>query len=128
MRSARLSVNNCSPRLSRESTAPARSRPMPVAVDTNFLIALAAKDDDSLDALRMLQERLAAHRRLVPPTALLETGFLSRQQQQDHELAVLAKIALDKLVHEWRFEYGYVPPGQIGVVQQVAREIRWRGL
>ncbi len=100
---------------------------MPVAVDTNFLIALADKDDDSLDALRTLQERLATHRRLVPPTTLLETGFLSRQQQ-DQQLAALAEMALDKMVHQWRFEYGYVPPGQIGVAQQVAREIRWRGL
>src|SRR5437773_3114010 len=103
MPSVTSSANDCSLRLLKRFTGLSGLEAMPVVVDTNFLLALAENDDDALDALRTLRERLAVHRRLVSPTAMLEAGFLSRQQA-DKQLAALAGIAVDKCIHEWRFE------------------------
>lgn len=100
---------------------------MPIAVDTNFLIALAEDDGDALDALHTLRDKLPGHRRLVSPTVILETGFLS-EQNQDRQLRWMAGIAIRKFARDWQFEYGYLTPAQLGFAEQVAREIRWRGL
>lgn len=100
---------------------------MTIAVDTNFIVGLAGGDEETVEAHQTLGSRCPQHRRLVTPTVLLETRFLSRQTG-DLLLRRAATIALRKLTSEWQIDAGFLSPVQHGIAEQVAREIRWRGL
>ena len=98
---------------------------MPIAVDTNFLIAPAEKDETALDALGVLFQRGAHLRKLVPPTVVIETRFLSCQTEAPR-LQHAAMAALRSISPEWRMEFGSLSSAQYVIAERIAREILGR--
>jgi hypothetical protein len=103
-----------------------QKRPL-VAVDTNYPLLLAAENDDALDALQILRERVHAAEIFVTPTVLEE---LVHQSESDPEPARrnLARGALGCLAQTWDFQARELSSTEEIVVRDAARLVLARGL
>jgi len=99
----------------------------PVAVDVNVLINFANKDEVVIDCLRTIKQRLPNPQIIVPPTVILELTHIS-EFDDEPKVRALAKLAVESLVDPWGFlPINCVPVGH-GIVEQIGRRIREKGL
>ena len=121
--------------MSLEFTVPGINPQSPtyVAVDTNVLLDRAESDEDILDCLATIRERVENHCFAVLPTVIQELQDLSElsgpgiggsdwKRKRD-----LAGTALDNILN-WRFQPINFVPVRHGIVEQAARKIRERGI
>lgn len=100
---------------------------MLVAVDTNIPLDLARRVADVIDALAVIEKRIADARLIAPPTVALELAYLSEFAEED-DLRTAAKIALRSLVPKWKIQPVNLVPVGHGIVDAIAAKIRERGL
>jgi rRNA-processing protein FCF1 len=105
---------------------PAETKSTLVAVDTNFLLDLAAKTAVCWDALTTIRERLPRCIILVPPTVIDELSFAFDNPEDLNEQR-LAGIALQNLRANWKFQPVDLVPVGHGIVECIADKIRARG-
>ena len=98
-----------------------------VAVDTNFPLQLAGGDDEALEALHILEERLQPAAVLVPPTVLGELIYLARADPGE-ELRQLANITLRNLRSRWRIQPAALTSPQEGIVAEAVQRLRERNI
>ena len=98
-----------------------------VAVDSNFPLLLAKGNDDALDALKILRERVHPAEILVPPTVLGELVFQS-EAAPEKDLRELAATALLNLRARWHFHPADLNSSQERMVEEAARQILLRDL
>ena len=98
-----------------------------VAIDTNFPLLLAKKDDDALDALKILRERVHAAEIWVPPTVLDELLYQA-ESGSDEKLRVLAETALLNLRSRWHFRPADFSSVQETTAENAARRILFAGI
>ncbi len=96
-----------------------------VAVDTNFLLDLAALTPVSWDALETLRRRLPNPVFLVPPTVINELA-VAHDDPEDTEEQHLATLALTQLRQVWKFQPIELVPVGHGIVERIADRIRER--
>jgi len=97
-----------------------------VAVDTNFLINYAAKDETILDCLGTINKRLPNPKIIVLPTVILELNDIS--ESDDNEGKDYAREALEKMLDPWKFQpVNCVPVGH-GIVEQIGCKLRNKGI
>jgi predicted nucleic acid-binding protein len=77
-------------------------KPLRLAVDTNVLLDLAGEVEDVLDALGVIEARLAKADWLLPPSVLEELAFLA-DSGQTPQVRQLAGRALQQLRTDRRF-------------------------
>jgi predicted nucleic acid-binding protein len=102
------------------------SKLSPIALDTNVLFDLAMEDEVVIDCLETLAERIPHSSIIVLPTVILEMRKMvtSREPQEQ----VIAAKALSSLLNPWGFvPVNFIPVGH-GIVEQIGRKIRARGL
>ncbi len=97
-----------------------------IAVDTNFLLDLAAKTPMGWDALETLKDRLPSPIFLVPPTVINELA-VAHDDPEEREEQRLAKLALTRLRQIWKFQPIELVPVGHGIVERIADSIRERG-
>jgi len=98
-----------------------------LAVDTNFLIDLAADDDNALDCLAIIRKKLPSAPILVLPTVIQELADIASRRDESRS-KLLAIKALQSILKPWGFRpVNYVPVGH-GIVEETARKIRAGGL
>ena len=97
------------------------------AVDTNFLLALAAEDEDVMDALQTLRHRTPNLLVSATPTPLAELRFFQRQQA-DLRLKTGATRALACFKNVWKFHAPLLTPAQQGAVRKAADRLRAAGV
>ena len=102
-------------------------KPPLVAVDTNFPILLAENDDDALDALNVVRERIRPGKIIVPPTALQELGYKA-EEDPDPDLRRIAHSALSGLESRWKFSRVKLSTTEDAIVQVASSRILHRGL
>jgi predicted nucleic-acid-binding protein len=96
-----------------------------IAVDTNVLLDQAVNDEDVLDAMGVIRDRLPEARLIVPPTVLEELGV--QLDQGDVEESAAAERALSCLL-EWGFEpLNLIPVGR-GISEQISLKLRLKGV
>ncbi len=94
-----------------------------VAVDTNFLLDLAAPRDKAHDAVEIFRRRLPGVEFVVVPTVIDELDYIAQHGDSQAHRA-LAVSALKKLVRVWRFRpLDFIPVGH-GIIESVARKLR----
>lgn len=99
---------------------------MLIGVDTNVLLDQALGDEDVLDALAIIRERLKNARFVVTPTVLEELG--NQSEEDDHIGRRDAAIrVLDSLI-EWGYEPLNVIPVGKGIVEQMSLKFRAQGV
>jgi hypothetical protein len=99
----------------------------PVAVDTNVLLNLAEGVEVVIDCLETVKKRLQNPKIIVLPTVILELIDISEHDDDDH-LKSLAKSSLTSILDPWGFlPVNCVPVGH-GIVEQIGRKIREKGL
>jgi hypothetical protein len=99
----------------------------PVALDSNVLINLAAKVEVVLDCLATIKKRIPNPQIIVLPTVILELTYIS-EFDDNPLLKSLAKLSLIKMVDPWGFvPVDFAPVGH-GIVEQIGRKIREKGL
>jgi len=96
-----------------------------LAVDTNFLLDLAAQTPVCWDALETLRKRLPSPVILVPPTVLNELA-VAHDDPADPEEQRLATLALTQLRLVWKFQPIELVPVGHGIVERIADRIRER--
>lgn len=96
-----------------------------IAVDTNFLLDLAAKTSVSWDALETLRKRLPSPLFLVPPTVINELA-VAHDDPEAVEEQKLATLALTQLRKIWKFQPIELVPVGHGIVERIADSIRDR--
>lgn len=96
-----------------------------IAVDTNFLLDLAAKTPVCWDALETLRTRLPSPLFLVPPTVIHELA-VAHDDPEDTEEQTLATLALTQLRGTWKFQPIELVPVGHGIVERIADSIRDR--
>ena len=97
-----------------------------LAVDTNFLLDLAADTAVSWEALETIRRRLPDPIILVPPTVIDEL-VVAHDDPTDPEENRLAGIALTHLRAKWKFQPVDLVPVGHGIVERIAEKIRERG-
>jgi predicted nucleic acid-binding protein len=98
-----------------------------LAVDTNFLIDLAAGDEVALDCLSTLRRKLPTAPILVLPTVIQELVYIA-SRSDIRRPKILASKALQSILKPWGFRpVNCVPVGH-GIVEETARKIRAAGL
>lgn len=102
-------------------------KPPLVAVDTNFPLLLAEENEDALDALELLRQRVKPARILVPPTTLAELVYQSEHEPsfKQREFAVMALLNLRA---EWRMQPAALQAGDEPRVLAVARQLLLKGV
>ena len=99
----------------------------PVAVDTNVLLDLADKSEVVIDCLDTINKRLPNPKIIVLPTVILELIDIV-EYDDDAYLKSLAKLSLASILDPWSFlPVNCVPVGH-GIVEQIGRKIREKGL
>jgi predicted nucleic acid-binding protein len=98
-----------------------------VAVDTNFPLLLAREEEDALDVLRTLRERVRPAEILIPPTALGELIYQS-ESEPDHQLRELARVALRGLRPRWHFHPADLNSLQEAIVEEAGRRTLLAGI
>lgn len=98
-----------------------------LAVDTNVLLDLAAKDGTVLDCFTTLRRKFPKAPIIVPPTVIGELADIATNST-NLEVGILAMKALQSIRNPWGFEpINCVPVGH-GIVAETARKIRAGGL
>lgn len=98
-----------------------------IAVDTNVLIDLAAKDETVVDCLSTITRKFSKAPIIVPPTVIGELVEISENGENLLE-KTLALKALQSIRQPWGFiPINCVPVGH-GIVEETARKIRASGL
>ncbi len=93
------------------------------AVDTNFLLDLAASQDRAHDALEIFRRKVRGVEFVVPPTVIDELDYIARHGDTAVDRA-LAVTALKNLVRIWRFRpLDFIPVGH-GIIETVAHKLR----
>ena len=90
----------------------------PFAVDTNFLLDLAARSESALDALATIRRRVSNPVFLVPPTVIDELAWAA--QNWTGKRRDLAVTALQSLKREWGFRPVDLIPVGHGIVEIAA--------
>jgi predicted nucleic acid-binding protein len=99
----------------------------PVAVDTNVLLNLADEEEIVIDCLETIKKRLPDSKIIVLPTVILELIDIS-EHDDDPALKSLAKLSLANILEPWEFlPVNFIPVGH-GIVEQIGRKIREKGL
>lgn len=98
-----------------------------IAIDTNVLIDLAAKDESVLDCLSTIKKRLKNPPVLILPTVIQELAYIADNGDSMAERD-LALMALRSMLHPWEFKPVNVVPVGHGIVEETARKIRHKGL
>src|SRR5665213_711527 len=99
---------------------------MLVAIDTNVLINRADDNEDVIDCIETIRRRLTNPKIIVLPTVILELLHIS--ECHDPPEKALAKKALLSVIDPWHFQpINYIPAGH-GIVEQIGRKIREKGL
>ena len=101
--------------------------PRLVAVDTNVLLSLAARDEVTLDALELIRQRLNPALILVPPTALEEVGHKALSAG-DAELSRLASLSLREFRSVWHLQPAELRSDQEFIAENAATALRSAGL
>lgn len=101
--------------------------PRLVAVDSNILLALAANDDEAVDAWEVIRTRLRPVMLVVSPTVLDEVGYKAGQSPAT-ELQPLAAKALRELRSRWMLQPVDLRSDQEAIVTLVGQEIALSGL
>jgi predicted nucleic acid-binding protein len=96
---------------------------MLIAVDTNVPLDLASGDDDVMDALGVLRQRIKAARLISPPTVNLELAYLS-QFADESEVKTAAQSALRSLWRKWKIEPVNLVPVGHGIVEVIGAKLR----
>src|SRR5438445_2679189 len=98
-----------------------------LAVDTNVLIDLAARDHTVLDCISTVQRKFPTAPIIVLPTVIAELADISADGDSEGARLLAAK-ALQSILKPWGFQpVNYVPVGH-GIVEETARKIRAAGL
>jgi predicted nucleic acid-binding protein len=97
-----------------------------IAVDTNVLLDQALGDEDVLDALSVIRERLQNSRFIVTPTVLQELAWIADNGDTAEEKKAASK-ALGNL-REWGYEPLNVVPVGNGIVEQIGLKLRIEGV
>ena len=90
----------------------------PFAVDTNFLLDLAAGSESALDAVATIRRRVSNPVFLVPPTVIDELAWAA--QNWTGKRRDLAVTALQSLKREWGFSPVDLIPVGHGIVEIAA--------
>ena len=99
----------------------------PVALDTNVLLNLADGAGIVIDCLETIKRRVPNPRLIVLPTVILELTDIS-ERDDDPRLKSLARLALSSILEPWHFlPVNCIPVGH-GIVEEIGRKIRERGL
>jgi predicted nucleic acid-binding protein len=105
---------------------PAETRSTRLAVDTNFLLDLAAGTAVCLEALETIRQRLPGPVILVPPTVIDELS-IAYDDPTGVDTQRLAGTALTNLRAIWKFRPMDLEPVGHGIVERIAESIRERG-
>jgi len=98
-----------------------------VAVDTNVLLDFANKSEVVIDCLDTIKKRLPNPKIIVLPTVILELIDIAEDDNDTH-LKSLARLSLSSILEPWGFlPVNCVPVGH-GIVEQIGRKIREKGL
>jgi predicted nucleic acid-binding protein len=98
----------------------------PIAVDTNVLFDLAQDVELVMDCLETIGKRIPNSSIIVLPTVIIE--LRKRAKSAYSEEQAMAARALSSILDPWRFvPVNFISVGH-GVVEQVGRKIRARGL
>jgi hypothetical protein len=98
----------------------------PIAVDTNVLFDLAQEVEVVIDCLETIAKRIPNSSIVVLPTVILELRKGTKSSDLG-EQAIAAK-ALSNILDPWGFvPVNFIPVGH-GIVEQIGRKIRDRGL
>ncbi len=98
-----------------------------VAVDTNVLLNLANGDEVVIDCLDAIKKRLQNPKIIVLPTVILELTDISGRDD-NLSLTALASLSLSSILEPWGFlPVNCVPVGH-GIVEQIGRKTRDKGL
>jgi len=101
--------------------------PPSIAADTNVLLDYAKEDETVIDCFSTLRRRLPGSAVLVLPTVIHELADLA-DEGENAEIRQTTRKALRSIFHPWGFQpVNCVPVGH-GIVEQIARSIRQRGL
>jgi hypothetical protein len=99
----------------------------PVAVDTNVLLNFADNVEVVIDCLDTIKSRLQNPKIIVLPTVILELTDISQSERDEH-VKSLAATALGSIIDPWHFlPVNFVSVGH-GIVEQIGRKIRDKGL
>jgi predicted nucleic acid-binding protein len=98
----------------------------PIAVDTNVLLDLAQDDEVVLDCLATVAKRISNSGIIVLPTVILELRNIVKSGSAAETR--FATKALCSILDPWRFVPVNCVPAGHGIVEQIARKIRARGL
>ena len=101
-----------------------KARSTLVAVDTNFLLDLAADRAACHDAITAMRARMPSHAVLVPPTTLDELGHALTKPPS---VGALAQHALRSILRPWKFQPADFEPVRHGIAERIAENIRTRG-
>jgi predicted nucleic acid-binding protein len=102
-----------------------RLKPKSVAVDTNVLIDLAARDQEVETAIAAVKKRLKGIDIIMPPTVVQELGWLS-EHGDDEETRNLSTIAAQEARSRWGIMPANCKPAWHGVIGIAAQELRER--
>src|SRR5881227_3176910 len=97
-----------------------------VAVDTNIPLDLADSKEHVLDAMEIIQRRLAPARILVPPTVFQELVYLASEAETISERAQ-AQRALYNLTR-WKLDLVNLVPVGHGIVERIGERLRQTGI
>jgi hypothetical protein len=103
------------------------TKPLRLAGDTNLLLDLADSDEDVLDAVAVIDQRLSQADWLISPSVLDELAFLT-DSGDTPQLRQSARVAYQQLQSGKRFRAILELPFPSDVIKQVADEIRQREL
>jgi predicted nucleic acid-binding protein len=98
-----------------------------VAIDTNIPLLLAEGDDTTIEALKIVRERMRPADIFVPPTV---QGELLHQAEcnPSKRLRALAEKALIELRSRWQFHPTDLSSNQEAIVGEAVRKILFAGL
>jgi predicted nucleic acid-binding protein len=103
------------------------AKPLRLAADTNLLLDLATGDEDVLDAMAVIDQKLPEADWLVSPSVLDELAFLA-DSGDTLPLRQSAQVAFQQLQSGLRFRAMLDLPFPPDFLKRLANEIRHRGL
>ena len=98
----------------------------PIAVDTNFLFDLVQENEAVVDCLDTIRRRIPNPSIIVLPTVIIELRKWAKSG--DAAQKAIATKAISSILTPWRFvPVNCIPVGH-GIVEQIGRRIRSKGL
>lgn len=98
-----------------------------MVVETNVLLALADVNDDAWDAIETLWRKARQLSLIAPPTVVGELAFFARFSIKT-ALGRSARKALSSFARDWQSCAEPLGSIQTGIVEQVSRRLRRKGL